>query len=271
MGSRVWFLTGASRGLGRAWAVGALRRGDRVAAAARDVAALADLAEEFGDAVLPLALDVTDRETVFAAVDRAHRHFGRIDVVVNNAGSGQYGFVEELTEAELRKELEVNFFGAVWVTQAALPHLRAQGGGHLIQVSSVGGVTAFPQLGAYHAAKWALEGLTQSLAGEVAGFGIRVTLLEPGGFTTSWVDSARHAVPHPDYTGAHAAATAAKSERMDLNADPQTSVPAVLALVDSPEPPLRMFLGEAPLALVRTDYESRLATWERWQPIAAGG
>lgn len=270
MSARVWFLTGASRGLGRQWALAALRRGDRVAATARDTAALAELVDEFGEAVLPIALDVTDRAAAFAAVEEAHAHFGRIDTVVNNAGSGHYGFVEELSEAELRKELEVNFFGAVWITQAALPLLRAQGGGHLIQVSSVGGVTAFGHLGAYHASKWALEGLTQSLAGEVAGFGIRVTLLEPGGFNTSWVDSAQQSAPHPAYTAEHAAAEAARADRMSLNADPQSSVSAVLTLVDSPDPPLRMFLGAAPLDLVRADYEDRLSTWQRWQPVAAG-
>lgn len=267
--ARVWFITGASRGLGRAWAAAALRRGDHVAATARDTGALAGLVEEFGDAVLPIRLDVTDRAACADAVDQAHRHFGRLDIIVNNAGAGQYGFIEELTEAEVRAQFETNFFGALWVTQAALPYLRARGSGHILQVSSIGGVIAVPELGAYHASKWALEGLSQSLAQEVAPFGVRVTIVEPGGFNTSWVGSAGRAAPHPDYADAHRVADVARSDRMDLNADPGASAAAIMAVVDSPDPPLRVFLGEAPLQLARTEYERRLATWEQWQPVAA--
>ena len=267
--ARVWFITGASRGLGREWAAAALRRGDHVAAAARDTGALAGLVEEFGDEVLPIRLDVTDRAACVAAVDQAHRHFGRLDIVVNNAGAGQYGFVEELTEADVRAQFETNFFGALRVTQAALPHLRAQGSGHILQVSSIGGVIAVPELGAYHASKWALEGLSQSLAQEVAPFGVSVTIVEPGGFNTSWTGSAGRAAAHPDYADAHRAADRARSERMDLNADPGASAAAIMAVVDAADPPLRIFLGEAPLHLARAEYENRLTTWERWQPVAA--
>src|SRR5690606_11048133 len=185
-GSKVWFITGASRGFGREWAIAALDRGDRVAATARDVSTLDDLRDRFGDAVLAMTLDVTDRAADFAAVQRAHDHFGRLDIVVNNAGYGHFGFVEELTETEVRDQMETNFFGALWVTQAALPYLRRQRSGHIIQVSSIGGVSAFADLGAYHASKWALEGLSQSLSLEVAPFGIHVTLIEPGGYATDW-------------------------------------------------------------------------------------
>ena len=141
----IWFITGASRGFGREWAIAALERGDTVAATARDTSTLDDLAEKYGDAILPLRLDVTDREAAFAAVEQAHDRFGRLDVVVNNAGYGQFGFVEELSEADARDQIETNVFGALWVTQAALPYLRAQGSGHIMQVSSIGGITAFPQ------------------------------------------------------------------------------------------------------------------------------
>lgn len=268
---KVWFITGTSRGLGRQWTIAALARGDKVAAAARDTAALADLVDAYGDAVLPIRLDVTDRAACFAAVKAAHDHFGRLDIVVNNAGAGQYGFVEELTEDEVRAQFETNLFGALWVTQAALPYLRAQGQGRILQVSSIGGVTAFPQLGAYHASKWALEGLSQSLAQEVAPFGVRVTIVEPGGFNTSWVGSSGQAARLPDYAAAHRAADSARVDRMDLNRDPADSVAAIMAVVDAPEPPLRMFLGESPLPLVRVDYESRLTSWERWQPVATAG
>ena len=129
--------------------------------------------------MLPLQLDVTDREADFAAVAAAHEHFGRLDIVVNNAGYGQFGFIEELSEQEFRDQIETNVFGAMWVTQAALPFLREQGSGHILQVSSIGGISAFPNIGAYHASKWALEGFSQALAQEVAGFGIHVTLIEP--------------------------------------------------------------------------------------------
>src|SRR3954469_5120703 len=183
---KTWYTAGASRGFGREWTIAALDRGDSVAATARDTATLDDLVKRFGDRILPLRLDVTDREADFAAVRRAHEHFGRLDVVVNNAGYGQFGMIEEIPEHEARAQFETNLFGVLWVTQAALPFLRAQGSGHILQVSSIGGVTAFIETGAYHASKWALEGFTQSLAQEVKDFGINVTIIEPGGFTTDW-------------------------------------------------------------------------------------
>ena len=189
MTSKVWFITGTSRGFGREWAIAALERGDKVAATARDTATLADLAEKYGDALLPIQLDVTDRDADFAAVRQAHDHFGRLDIVVNNAGYGHFGFIEELSEQEARDQIETNVFGALWVTQAALPYLRAQRSGHIIQVSSIGGITAFQNVGIYHASKWALEGFSQALAQEVAPFNVHVTLIEPGGFSTDWAGS----------------------------------------------------------------------------------
>src|SRR4051794_23178812 len=154
--SKTWFITGASRGFGREWAIAALERGDRVAATARDLSTLDDLVETYGEAILPLELDVTDRAADFAAVAAAQARFGRLDVVVNNAGYGQFGFVEELSEEDFRDQMETNVFGAMWVTQAALPFLREQGSGHILQVSSIGGISAFAGIGAYHASKWAL-------------------------------------------------------------------------------------------------------------------
>src|SRR4030088_1704423 len=142
MAAKVWFITGTSRGFGREWAIAALDRGDRVAATARDIASLDDLAAKYGDAILPIRLDVTDRGADFAAVKLAHDYLGRLDIVVNNAGYGQFGMVEELSEQEARDQIETNLFGALWVTQAALPFLREQGSGHFLQVSSIGGVFA---------------------------------------------------------------------------------------------------------------------------------
>lgn len=269
MGTRVWFITGTSRGFGRAWAIGALRRGDRVAATARDTSTLADLVQTYGDAVLPIQLDVTDRDADFAAVKTAHEHFGRLDVVVNNAGYGQIGFVEELTEQEARDQIETNLFGALWITQAALPYLREQRSGHIIQVSSIGGITAFHNVGIYHASKWALEGLSQSLALEVAAFGIHVTLVEPGAFSTDWGgSSARRAEPMADYAEVHAESDRIRDGRLAKMGDPAASAAALLKIVDAPDPPLRVFFGSAPLELARADYESRLRTWEEWQPVS---
>ncbi|WP_059019430.1 SDR family oxidoreductase [Mycobacterium sp. M26] len=265
---RVWFITGTSRGLGREFTLAALRRGDRVAAAARNTDALADLVRDFGDAVLPIRLDVRDRDAAFAAVSRAHDHFGQLDIVVNNAGYGQYGFVEELSESEVRDQMDTNFLGALWITQAALPYLRAQGSGHLIQVSSIGGVTAFPHLGIYHASKWALEGFSQSLAQEVEPFGIRVTLVEPGGFDTAWVGSAQQSVRLPAYAAEHRRFERDRTERMSAMGQPQAAGTALLDIVDCPDPPLRAFFGAGPLALARAEYASRLDTWEQWQPLA---
>ncbi|GAA3069179.1 SDR family oxidoreductase [Pseudonocardia yunnanensis] len=270
MSEKIWFITGASRGFGREWATAALERGDAVAATARDTATLDDLVARFGERVLALKLDVTDRAADFAAVAQAHNHFGRLDVVVNNAGYGQFGMVEELSEAEARDQIETNLFGALWVTQAALPFLREQGSGHFLQVSSIGGITAFPNVGMYHASKWGLEGISQSLAQEVAGFGIKVTVIEPGSFSTDWSGpSARHATPLPAYDAYRAQVAEARAKRVRSPGDPVSSSTAVLAVVDAEEPPLRIFLGVGPLAIATADYESRLATWRKWDEVSA--
>jgi NAD(P)-dependent dehydrogenase (short-subunit alcohol dehydrogenase family) len=202
-------------------------------------------------------------------VARAHAHFGQLDVVVNNAGYGQFGMVEELSEEDAREQIETNPFGALWVTQAALPFLRAQGSGHLLQVSSIGGITAFPGIGMYHASKWALEGFSQALAHEVQRFGIHVTLIEPGGFATDWAgSSSKRSAPLPDYKEVHEEADRARSQRVSKPGDPQASARAVLKIVDAAAPPLRVFFGELPLQLAKADYENRLKTWEEWQPVA---
>jgi NAD(P)-dependent dehydrogenase (short-subunit alcohol dehydrogenase family) len=267
--SKTWFITGTSRGFGREWTIAALDRGDRVAATARDVGRLADLEELYGDSLLPVPLDVTDRAAAFAAVQRAHRYFGRLDVVVNNAGYGQFGMVEELTEADARDQVETNLFGALWVTQAALPIMRAQGSGHLVQVSSIGGISAFANIGMYNASKWALEGLSQALALEVADFGIHVTLVEPTGYETDWAgSSARHTTPDPAYEGVREKALAARRARVAQRAEPTATRAAILAVVDAPEPPLRVFFGDGPLAVATADYESRLDTWRAWEPVS---
>ncbi|MEY2248879.1 SDR family oxidoreductase [Streptomyces sp. BF23-18] len=269
MTQKIWFITGASRGFGREWAIAALERGDSVAATARDLSTLGDLRETYGERLLPLQLDVTDREADFAAVRLAHERFGRLDVVVNNAGYGHFGMIEEITEGEARAQLETNLFGALWVTQAALPFLREQGSGHILQVSSIGGISAFPLVGIYHASKWALEGMTQALAQEVAAFGVKVTLIEPGGFATDWAgSSASTSEQLPAYAEFHKEVQEQRRKRVGTPGDPRASAAAVLEIVDADEPPLRCFFGAAPLGIARADYEQRLATWEKWQPVA---
>ncbi|RKS75531.1 short-subunit dehydrogenase [Motilibacter peucedani] len=262
-----WFVTGASRGFGRAFATAALRRGDNVTATARDASPLAAVAAESPQRFLPLELDVTRASDAAGAVQAAHQRFGRLDVVVNNAGYGHFGAFEELTEDELVAQLDTNVLGPFRVVQAALPILRAQGSGHVVQVSSIGGVGAFAGLSAYHASKWALEAMSESLAAEVAGFGIRVTIVEPGGFATDW-----------------AGASARRSERLEVYAamwdavaarrgaaapgDPEAAAQALLEVVDAPEPPLRVLFGSAAPGLVRSVYERRLAEWAAWEDTA---
>jgi NAD(P)-dependent dehydrogenase (short-subunit alcohol dehydrogenase family) len=265
--SKVWFITGTSRGFGRQFAESALERGDQVAATARDLSTLDDLVAKYGDAILPLALDVTDKAAVGTAVAAAHEKFGRMDVVVNNAGYGLFGMIEELTEQQLRDQLETNLYGAFWVTQAVLPILREQGSGHIIQISTIGGIGAFPSLGGYHASKWALEGFSESLAQEVAGFGIKVTLVEPGGFATDWAgSSAVHAEPNPAYAPIREAmaARAAGAER----GDPAAAGPALLQIVDAENPPLRVLFGSQPVDLVKHLYAQRLQTWDEWAHVS---
>jgi NAD(P)-dependent dehydrogenase (short-subunit alcohol dehydrogenase family) len=263
---KVWFITGTSRGFGKEWATAALKRGDKVAATARNTESLKELVQEFGDHILPIRLDVTDHDADFNAVNLAFEHFGRLDVVINNAGYGLFGAIEEVSQAEARAQMETNVFGALWITQAALPHLRKQGSGHIIQVSSIGGIAAFPTLGLYHASKWALEGFSDSLSQEVAPFGIKVTLIEPGGFTTDWAgESAIHARQNPVYDDIKAA----RAERWSKirRGKPNATAEAILNVVDSDNPPLRLLLGNFASDYVKTLYPERLEAWQEWETV----
>ena len=270
MAQKTWFITGTSRGFGREWAIAALDRGDKVAATARDTSTLDDLVATYGDALLPIELDVTDRAAGFAAVKQAQEFLGRLDIVVNNAGYGHFGMVEELSEADIRDQLETNLLGALWITQAALPYMREQGSGHILQVSSIGGISAFPNVGAYHASKWGLEGLSQALAQEVKPFGINITVIEPGGYDTDWAGpSSRRSAPLPAYDKVKEMAAEARAQRVATPGVPSATREAILRIVDAEIPPLRVFLGEQPLGIATADYESRLATWREWQPVSA--
>jgi NAD(P)-dependent dehydrogenase (short-subunit alcohol dehydrogenase family) len=266
--SKTIFITGASRGFGKIWAEAFLKRGDEVAATARDVESLKDLVAKYGKSILPIQLDVNNREDTFAAIKNAANHFGGIDVLINNAGYGLVGTIEEASEKEARDQIETNVFGLLWATQAVIPVMRKQGSGHIIQVSSVLGITTLPVLGIYNASKFAVEGLSETLAAEVKGFGINVTLIEPNGFATDWFGvSATRSQPMKEYEPVKEAFQAGLSD--DIFGVPEATVDAVLKLVDSPAPPLRLFLGKVALPWVKQVYHDRLATWEEWDGVAA--
>jgi NAD(P)-dependent dehydrogenase (short-subunit alcohol dehydrogenase family) len=265
---KVIFITGASRGFGKLWTEAFLKRGDKVAATVRNPDALNDLVKKYPNTLLPIQLDVTDRQAGFAAVNQAKEHFGRIDVMINNAGYGLFGTIEETTEQQARDQMEANFFGLLWLSQAALPIMRTQGHGHIIQLSSVLGVATLPVLGLYNASKFAVEGLSETLATEVKGFGIKVTLVEPNGFATEWSNaSAAHTDPMKEYEPVRQAFNEGITD--DTWGNPEATKDAILKLVDSPNPPLRLFLGKVALPWAKQVYTDRLATWEDWNEVAA--
>ncbi|MFF3559682.1 SDR family NAD(P)-dependent oxidoreductase [Streptomyces sp. NPDC002574] len=263
---RTWFLTGASRGLGAEWARAVLERGDRLAATARDAASLKPLVDAHGDQVLPLGFDVADAAAVREAVAAAEAHFGGIDVLVNNAGHMLVGAVEEVTDQQARGQMDTNFFGALWTTRAVLPGMRARGGGRILQVSSLGGVVAYPSLGLYHASKWALEAVSQSLAAEVAAYDIHVTLIEPIVFHTGLMTSSPQAREDDAYTHARHALFAGAAHIVP--GDVAASGRAVLELADAAEPPLRVLFGIGGLDEVREEYASRLDGWQKWDGLS---
>ncbi|WP_353719058.1 SDR family NAD(P)-dependent oxidoreductase [Dyadobacter sp. 676] len=265
---KVWFITGASRGFGRIWAEAALERGDRVAATARKLSSIAGLTEKYGERVLALELDVTNADQVQSVVNQAHAHFGRLDVVLNNAGYSLVGTIEEATSDEVRALYETNIFGPLAVIRAALPLLRAQGGGHIVGVSSNLGHEVIPVIGYYCSSKWAFEAIHESLAAEVEAFGIKVTIIEPGAYATEFgsQQSLRFAGGMEVYEDFKTQVIAGirSIERGDPNATPE----AVFKVVDAENPPLRFFLGSHSLPSVRAAYERRLATWEEWEPVS---
>ena len=264
---KVWFITGSSRGFGRIWAEAALKRGDQVVATARDAKSLQPLVETYRDAVLPLQLDVTDRESVFEVVGKAHKHYGRLDVILSNAGYGCMGAIEEVPFEEIKANYETNVFGTLSVIQAALPYLRAQKSGHIITVSSIGGVVGFPTGGIYTSTKFAVEAFSEALAGEVAGMGIKVSILEPGSFKTGFRDSAKFVPPTAEYDDVRKAVFA--RFKPEMAGDPSATADAILKLVDSDNPPLRLILGKGTLQVFRQTYASRLETWEKWEAISS--
>lgn len=263
---RTWLVTGASRGLGRAFTEAALSRGDRVVATARNVSTLDDLDPAAGQ-LLTLSLDVTDAESVHAAVAAAADRFGGLDIVVNNAGHGTTGAVEEVPESAFRAAMDVNFFGTLAVTQAVLPRLRAQGHGHIVQITSMGGLVALPMAGAYVASKWALEALSESLAQEVADFGIHVTMVEPTAFATSWSAATSDAATLPAYDPQREKAAAGYGGPPPES--PAVAAQALLRVVDTPTPPLRVIFGTGGVTFIEEVYQRRLTDWKSAAPLFA--
>lgn len=261
------FITGASRGFGKLWTEAFLKRGDKVVATARNIQSLENLANEYPKNFLPLELDVTNREDCFATIKKAHEYLGVLDVVINCAGYGLFGAVEETSDEDTRNLMETNFFGLVWVTKASLPIMRQQGKGHIIQVSSLLGVNPLPLMGMYSASKFAVEAFSETLAMEVKDFGIKVTIVEPNGYATEFTSvSAVHADSMEEYGPLKTAVFAGFSD--DAFGVPEATVKAVCKLIDSPEPPLRMFLGKHGLPTVSQTYKDRLATWEEWKEVS---
>ena len=268
--NRTWFITGASSGFGLAFARHALGRGDRVVATARRTERLAGLAAEFPDQVLLQPLDVTQPAQARAAVVAAVARFGGIDVVLNNAGYGIVGGVEETPDDELRAQMEANFFGAVNVIRAALPQLRAQRSGAIVNMSSMGGQLSFGGFSAYSASKFALEGLSEALAQEMAPFGVKVLIVEPGAFRTGF---AGDALKHMPVLDAYADVTGGIREfahGMDGTqaGDPAKAASAVVAALDAENTPLRLQLGADAVDAVRGHAQQMLDDMARWEAVA---
>ncbi|BAV07345.1 NADP-dependent 3-hydroxy acid dehydrogenase YdfG [Filimonas lacunae] len=266
---KTWFITGASRGFGRIWTEAALKRGDKVAATARKLESIADFKEKYGENVLTLELDVTKPGQAKAAVEQAHAHFGKLDIVLNNAGYSLVGTVEEASADDIRLLYETNVIGPVAVIQAALPLLRQQGGGHIIGTSSNVGHITYPVIGYYCSSKWAFEAIHESLAAEVKAFGIHVSLIEPGAYATEFgsQDSLKF-TQNLDLYNDFKANFFTQLRGLERG-NPNATTDAVFALVDAAEPPLRFHLGKHNLPTVRAAYAERLKTWEEWDAISS--
>lgn len=264
---RVWFITGASKGLGYAFACAALKAGDSVVAVARTIGKLEKLKDSYQESLLPLNLDITDREAVFSAVEVAIEHFGRLDIVVNNAGIMTLGMIEELSEIDARKLMDTNFFGTLWVCQAVMPYLRTQRSGHIIQISSIGGIISSPMSGIYSASKFALEGMSEALAKEAEHFGVKLTMVEPGGYWTNLYISMNYSNPLDSY-GTLREELAKQYSEGSVDSDPSLAAEALMKLVDSDNPPLRLILGSVVYDLAMATLETRMATWKEWEAIS---
>ena len=266
---KVWFITGTSRGFGRIWAQAALERGDKVVATARNLESISNFSQEFGNNVLTLELDVTNPDQVNAAVRQGFDHFGRLDIVFNNAGYSLVGTIEEASNEDVKAMYETNIFGPLSVIKAALPLLRQQGFGHILGTSSGLGHTTLPVIGYYCSSKWAFEAIHESLAHEVKDFGIKVTIIEPGAYATEFGSQ-----ESLQFAGGMDVYKAFKEEFFEglvqaQRGDPNATPEAIFAVVDSENPPLRFNLGSHNLAAVKKAYADRIAIWEEWDDVSA--
>jgi NAD(P)-dependent dehydrogenase (short-subunit alcohol dehydrogenase family) len=269
---RVWLVTGSSSGFGLHIAQAALERGDRVVATARRPESLEDLVASAPDRALAVGLDVTDADQIESAVAAALERFGRVDVLVNNAGYGSVGAVEETDMNDLRALMETMFFGAVALTKAVLPHMRERGSGAVVQMSSQGGQVTFPGYGAYCAAKYALEAMSEALAEEVEPLGIRVLIVEPGAFRTGLLGARMHASRELAAYAETAGATRAAAAAMDGTqpGDPRKLAAAILAALDAPDAPLHLALGADAVEAIRAAQDRRRADLEAWEEVSRG-
>lgn len=266
-GSRVWFITGAARGLGRAFTRAALDAGDRVIGVARDVSGLEDLAAEYDGRFVSFPLDVADRNAVFMAVEKAIGVFGRLDIVVNNAGVFLFGMIEEATEAQIRSHMDINFFGALWVSQAVIPHLRKQGSGHILQVSSMGSSGGFASVGFYGAGKAALDAMSEAFTMEVEPFGIQVTILQPGGYRTElFTRGTALTEEHPAYAGLREELSELWSQSEEAEAELAAGV--VMKVAGAENPPKRLILGGTAYDQVQELIRVRLQEYARWEHLS---
>jgi NAD(P)-dependent dehydrogenase (short-subunit alcohol dehydrogenase family) len=268
--SKVWLITGSSRGFGRSLAAAVLAQGDRLVATARKPEQLSDLVTRYGETVRAVALDVTNSEQARAAVAAAMDAFGRLDVVVNNAGYGNMAAIEDATEEDLRAQIETDLWGVIHVTRAALPILRQQRSGHIVQFSSVGGRIGTPGLAAYQTTKWAVEGFSEVLAREVAPLGIKVTLIEPGTFRTDFVvASMRVTEPSEDYQSTVGQMLGYMRQRAGSEpGDPTKAAQAIITIVNEEHPPLRLLLGRDAVWQARQIDQAKLAEAARWEPLS---
>ncbi|WP_422735570.1 oxidoreductase [Micromonospora sp. WMMD729] len=268
--SKTWLITGSSRGLGRELAEAVLRAGHRLVATARRPEQLDDLVDAYGDRVRAVALDVTDASAARAAVGVAVQAFGRVDVVVNNAGYADVASIEDMPEDDFRAQVDANFHGVVNVTRAALPTMREQGGGHIIQISSVGGRVGGPGLSAYQSAKWAVGGFSEVLAKEVAPFGIKVTVAEPGGMRTNWAGSSMTTLPISDPYKPVIEPVVARLRAADGNqsGDPARISQVILDLTEVPDPPVRLLLGADAVAVAQAAATALAASDARWRTVS---
>ncbi|MDB5110437.1 MAG: short-chain dehydrogenase/reductase [Mucilaginibacter sp.] len=268
--TKVWFITGSSRGLGRSLTEAVLAAGDKVAATARNPETLNDLTKKYPGQIFPIKLDVTVRDEVYAAVATAVAHFGKIDVLINNAGFGIIGAAESFTDEQVRSQLETNLYAPIEVTRAVLPYMRKQRSGRILQISSIGGRVGNAGISIYQAAKFGLSGFSEALAKEVAPLGIRVTCVEPGGFRTDWAGASMTYAPRVEGYET----TVGKREALFTSGkfvpvgDPEKAAKVMVDLANDPEPPVHLVLGSEAIGMLKNADEARNAEMEKWMPVS---